>query len=89
MRPDESVGGAFVALHGSWNRASRTGCSVVHIPSKNGKPTGGYRRLSHQMGSRSEGRTACGRPAGLLILRDGSLLVTDDGAGVICRMSDP
>jgi glucose/arabinose dehydrogenase len=42
MFPQQYRGGAFVALHGSWNRTSRTGYKVVHIPFRNGKPSGGY-----------------------------------------------
>jgi glucose/arabinose dehydrogenase len=42
MFPPEYRGRAFVALHGSWNRANRTGYKVISIPMRGGQPTGGY-----------------------------------------------
>jgi glucose/arabinose dehydrogenase len=84
--PQQYRGGAFVALHGSWNRAQRTGYKVVHIPFRNGKPSGGYDDFVTGWAPDPKERTVWGRPAGLLVLRDGSLLVSDDGAGVIWRI---
>lgn len=86
MFPEHYRGGAFVALHGSWNRALRTGYKVVFIPFRNGKPTGGYDDFLTGWAPDPKDRTVWGRPAGLLVLRDGSLLITDDGAGVIWRV---
>ena len=86
MFPARYRGGAFVTLHGSWNRASRTGYKVVHIPFRNGKPFGGYDDFVTGWAPDPKLRTVWGRPAGLLVLRDGSLLVSDDGAGVIWRV---
>ena len=40
--PSEYRGDAFVTLHGSWNRAKRTGYKVVRLLMKDGKPTGAY-----------------------------------------------
>jgi glucose/arabinose dehydrogenase len=85
--PQQYRGGAFVALHGSWNRAQRTGYKVVHIPFRNGKPAGGYDDFLLGWAPDAKERTVWGRPAGLLVLRDGSLLVSDDGAGVIWRVT--
>ncbi|HEX2834393.1 MAG TPA: sorbosone dehydrogenase family protein [Thermoanaerobaculia bacterium] len=85
--PQQYRGGAFVALHGSWNRANRTGYKVVFIPFRNGKPTGGYDDFLTGWAPDPKDRTVWGRPAGLLVLRDGSLLVSDDGAGVVWRVS--
>ena len=87
MFPAQYRGGAFVTLHGSWNRALRTGYKVVHIPFRNGKPAGGYDDFVTGWAPDPKEKTVWGRPAGLLVLRDGSLLVTDDGAGVIWRVS--
>jgi glucose/arabinose dehydrogenase len=84
--PQQYRGGAFVALHGSWNRAQRTGYKVVHVPFRNGKPAGGYDDFITGWAPDPKERTVWGRPAGLLVLRDGSLLVSDDGAGVIWRV---
>lgn len=87
MFPAKYRGGAFVTLHGSWNRALRTGYEVVHIPFRNGKPAGGYDDFLLGWAPDPKDETVWGRPAGLLVLRDGSLLVSDDGAGVIWRVT--
>jgi glucose/arabinose dehydrogenase len=87
MFPQQYRGGAFVTLHGSWNRTLRTGYKVVHIPFRNGQPAGGYDDFLLGWAPDPKERTVWGRPAGLLVLRDGSLLVSDDGAGVIWRVS--
>jgi len=87
MFPARYRGGAFVTLHGSWNRALRTGYKVVHIPFRNGQPAGGYDDFVTGWAPDPKSRTVWGRPAGLLVLRDGSLLITDDGAGVIWRVT--
>lgn len=87
MFPQQYRGGAFVTLHGSWNRAQRTGYKVVHIPFRNGQPAGGYDDFLLGWAPDATARTVWGRPAGLLVLGDGSLLVSDDGAGVIWRVT--
>jgi glucose/arabinose dehydrogenase len=87
MFPPEYRGRAFVALHGSWNRAHRTGYKVITIPMRNGKPAGGYDDfVAGWMPSETQ-RTVWGRPVGLLVLGDGSLLVSDDGGGKIWRVT--
>jgi glucose/arabinose dehydrogenase len=87
MFPERYRGGAFVALHGSWNRTLRTGYKVIHVPFKNGRPIGGYDDFATGWVPDPKSREVWGRPAGLLVLRDGSLLISDDGAGVIWRVS--
>jgi glucose/arabinose dehydrogenase len=87
MFPAKYRGGAFVALHGSWNRGDRTGYSVIFIPFRNGAPAGGYDDFVAGWAPSPRERTVWGRPAGLLVLPDGSLLVTDDGAGAIWRVT--
>lgn len=87
MFPARYRGGVFVALHGSWNRASRTGYKVVHVPFKNGQPSGGYDDFVVGWAPDPESREVWGRPAGLLVLPDGSLLIADDGADVVWRVT--
>ncbi len=87
MFPPQYREGAFVAMHGSWNRSKRTGYKVVFVPFRNGKPTGGYDDFVVGWGSDPSSRFVWGRPVGLLVMRDGSLLVSDDGAGVIWRVT--
>jgi glucose/arabinose dehydrogenase/cytochrome c2 len=83
--PREYVGDAFVVLHGSWNRAFRTGHKIVRLPMKNGKPNGRY--IDFLTGFITEDGGAWGRPVGITVLKDGSLLLSDDGANVIYRIS--
>ena len=86
MFPPEYRGRAFVALHGSWNRANRTGYKVISIPFRNGHPTGGYDDFVAGWMTDETSRTVWGRPVGLLVLADGSLLISDDGGGKIWRV---
>ncbi len=77
-------GDALVSLHGSWNRSVRVGYTVVRVRFREGHPTG---EVSEWMsGFLSPEGQAWGRPAGLLELGDGTVLVMDDGAQVIWRV---
>ncbi len=79
------VGDAFVGLHGSWNRAQRTGYKVVRLKVKNGVPTGAYEDFltGFVLGDRG----VWGRPVGVAVAGDGALLVADDGSGVVWRVA--
>jgi glucose/arabinose dehydrogenase len=83
--PAEYRGDAFAALHGSWNRARRTGYKVVRILLKNGVPTGEYQDFL--TGFVASARGVWGRPVGVTVARDGALLVSDDASGVIWRVA--
>jgi glucose/arabinose dehydrogenase len=78
-------GDAFVALHGSWNRASRTGYKVVRVRLNQGVPTGEYDDFL--TGFVIDESKVWGRPVGVAVAHDGSLLVTDDASGTIWRVS--
>jgi glucose/arabinose dehydrogenase len=86
--PADYKGDAFVALHGSWNRAKPTGYKVVRVKFKDGKPVGGYDNFLTGFwdGSTSPAQV-WGRPVGLAVANDGSLLVSDDVGKVIWRVS--
>jgi glucose/arabinose dehydrogenase len=84
--PERYRGGAFVALHGSWNRSVPTGYKVGFVPFDNGRPAGGVEDFMTGFLDTSEA-TTWGRPVGLLVTPDGSLLVSDDGGHVIWRVS--
>lgn len=87
MFPAEYRGDAFVALHGSWNRAKRTGYKIIRIRFKDGRPAGGYDDFLTGWMLGEDSTDVWGRPVGLLVLPDGSLLVVDDGANKIWRVS--
>ncbi len=83
--PAEYQGAAFVALHGSWNRANRTGYKVVYLPMKDGKATGEY--VDFMTGFVTDAKHVWARPYGLAVLKDGSLLVGDDANNTIWRVT--
>ncbi len=90
MFPAKYKNGAFIAFHGSWNRAPlpQEGYYVVFVPFENGKPTGKWEVFADGF-SETEGRTprnAAHRPTGLAQGADGSLYVSDDQKGTIYRI---
>ena len=87
MFPKEYQGDAFVALHGSWNRKERTGYKVIRIPFEKGKPEGGYENFLTGWVPDAMGLDVWGRPVALVMLRDGSLLVSDDGGNKVWRVT--
>jgi glucose/arabinose dehydrogenase len=87
MFPQEYQGDAFVALHGSWNRDKRTGYKIIRIRFQNGKPVGGYDDFITGWMLGEDNPEVWGRPVGLLVLKDGSMLIADDAANKIWRVS--
>lgn len=87
MFPPEYRGSAFVAFHGSWNRALRTGYKIIRIPFRDGHPSGGYDDFVVGWMIDERSRNVWGRPVGVLVLADGSLLISDDGAGRVWRVT--
>ena len=85
--PAEYQGGAFVAMHGSWNRSKRVGYEVSFIPFKDGKPSGPVREFLTGWRISPESRDVWGRPVAIMQLPDGSILVSDDGGHKIWRIS--
>ena len=82
--PAEYRGDGFVAAHGSWNRAKRTGYKVVRIRMKDGVPTGEYEDFV--TGFVLDDRDVWGRPVGVAVAHDGALLISDDANGTIWRV---
>jgi len=83
--PQEYVGDGFAVLHGSWNHALRTGHKVVRVRMKNGVPTGEYDDF--MVGFIVDKHSVWGRPVGAAVAGDGSLLISDDSANAIYRIS--
>jgi glucose/arabinose dehydrogenase len=84
--PHRYRGGAFVGQHGSWNRAELSGYKVVFIPFSDGRPSGGMQDFLTGFICIDDPNKVYGRPCGLAVLADGSLLVADDAADVIWRV---
>jgi glucose/arabinose dehydrogenase len=84
--PAEYRGAAFVAMHGSWNRERRTGYKVVYLPfGADGRASGEY--VDFMTGFVTADGKVWGRPVGVAVAKDGSLLVSDDGSGSIWRVA--
>ncbi|MEM9404319.1 MAG: PQQ-dependent sugar dehydrogenase, partial [Pseudomonadota bacterium] len=83
MFPEEFRGAAFIAEHGSWNRSKKIGYRLTVVRLEDG------RALDYDVFADGwlQGEAVSGRPVDLLILDDGSLLVSDDFAGRIYRIS--
>ena len=82
----EYSSGAFVGQHGSWNRDPFSGYKVIFVPFANGKPVG--QAVDVLTGFIDEDKeVAFGRPVGVAIGGDGSLLVADDVGNVVWRVS--
>lgn len=78
--------GLYVAFHGSWNRSVPTGYKVVFVPLNNqGNVAGPVQDFV--TGWLKDANNQTGRPVGLAVGPDGSLYVSDDGAGRIYRIS--
>lgn len=85
--PAKYQGGAFVGQHGSWNRSVFSGYKVIFIPfDKNGQPGKPEDFLTGFIADESKNEVY-GRPVGVTVLEDGSLLVADDAANTIWRIS--
>lgn len=86
--PAEYKGDAFVALHGSWNSSQPTGYKVVRVRFRDGRPLGEYENFVTGFWASGEKRARVwGRPVGLAVARDGSLLIADDAGGAIWRVT--
>ncbi len=84
--PGEYQGDIFSSQHGSWNRAPRAGYEVIRVPlHQTGKASGEYEDFL--TGFVLPNGDVWGRPVGVAVASDGSLLVTDDGSNSIWRVS--
>lgn len=83
--PAKYQNGAFIGQHGSWNRSALSGYKVVFVPFKNGKPAG--KPEDFLTGFVESEKKVYGRPVGVTVMEDGSMLVNDDSAGTIWRVS--
>lgn len=85
--PEAYHSGAFVAFRGSWNRNGGTGYKIVFIPfNENGRPKGYYQDFLTGFLLNPTIPSIWGRPVGLLVLTDGSILFTEEANGRIYRI---
>jgi glucose/arabinose dehydrogenase len=83
--PAKYQNGAFIGQHGSWNRSQLAGYKVMFVPFKNGKPTG--KPEDFLTGFVQNEEKVYGRPVGVTVMEDGSLLVNDDSGNTIWRVT--
>ena len=84
--PAEYRGDIFASEHGSWNRSVRTGYEVIRVPlHQTGRASGEYEDFV--TGFVVDNGHVWGRPVGVTVAQDGSLLVSDDGSNSLWRIS--
>jgi glucose/arabinose dehydrogenase len=84
--PERYRNGAFIGQHGSWNRSELVGYKVVFVPFKNGRPSGKPEDFLTGFIADASKSEVYGRPVGITVLPDGSLLVADDAGNTIWRV---
>lgn len=92
MFPAKYKNGAFIAFHGSWNRAPmpQAGFCVVFVPFKNGKPSGNYEMFANGFTGKDVIKgpnEAKYRPCGLAQGPDGALYISEDKSGKIWKIT--
>ena len=85
--PERYHGGAFIGMHGSWNRSKMVGYKVAFIPFANGKPAGPMEDIVTGFIADESKFEAYGRPVGVTVASDGSLLVADDSGNKVWRIT--
>ncbi len=83
--PEKYRGDIFTAFHGSWNRSRRTGYKIVRVPLDHGKARGEYEDFV--TGFVTSDGDVWGRPVGVTVAKDGSLLFSEDAHGTIWKVS--
>lgn len=85
--PERYHGGTFIGMHGSWNRSKMVGYKVAFIPFANGKPAGPMEDIVTGFIADESKFEAYGRPVGVTVASDGSLLVADDSGNKVWRVT--
>lgn len=83
MFPPEYRGDVFVAQHGSWNRSRKVGYQLVRVRIEDGRAVGAEPFVHGWL----QGQDVSGRPVDVLVMPDGSMLVSDDKNGAIYRIT--
>ncbi|MEM7431326.1 MAG: PQQ-dependent sugar dehydrogenase [Pseudomonadota bacterium] len=81
--PEAYQGRIFIAEHGSWNRTEKSGYRITTVTVENGQSVA-YDVFADGF---NEGNTVFGRPVDILVRADGSMLVSDDQAGLLYRVT--
>ncbi|NCD71592.1 PQQ-dependent sugar dehydrogenase [Mucilaginibacter agri] len=84
--PQQYINGAFIGQHGSWNSSKLVGYKMMFVPFSNNKPGKPQDFLTGFMADTTK-KEVYGRPVGIAVAKDGSLLVADDSGNKIWRVS--
>ena len=84
--PEKYHNGAFIAQHGSWNRSTLSGYKVLFVPFQNGRPSGKPEDFLTGFIVDLKKEKVHGRPVGVVVLPDGSLLIADDVTNTIWQV---
>lgn len=85
--PEKYHNGAFITQHGSYNREELAGYKVVYVPFRNGKPSGPPEDFITGFIVEKGKDEVYGRPLGITMMNDGSLLVSDDKTNIVWRIT--
>lgn len=85
--PKKYQGGAFIGQHGSWNRSQFAGYKVAFVPFENGRPSGKPEDFLTGFISDESKNEVFGKPVGVFVLEDGSMLIADDAGNTIWKVS--
>lgn len=85
--PSRYHSGAFIGMHGSWNRSNFVGYKVAFVRFENGRPTGPIEDFLTGFIANEKALEVYGRPVGVTVWNDGSLLVADDSGRKVWRVS--
>ncbi len=85
--PAKYRGGAFIGQRGSWNSSNLVGYKVVFVPFENGRPSGPPQDFLTGFIADAKNSQVYGRPVGVSVLKDGSLLVADEPGGKVWRVT--
>jgi glucose/arabinose dehydrogenase len=85
--PSKYKGGAFIGQHGSWNRSALSGYKVVYVPFTNNKSANKTEDFLTGFIADANKKQVYGRPVGIAVAKDGSVLVADDASNGIWRVS--
>jgi glucose/arabinose dehydrogenase len=85
--PESYRQGAFIGQRGSWNRSAFSGYKVLFVPFKDGRPAGEAKDFLTGFIANEQTSEVYGRPVGVAVMPDGSLIVADDAGGKVWRVS--
>jgi glucose/arabinose dehydrogenase len=85
--PEKYRNGAFITQHGSWNRPILSRYKVVFVPFKNGRPSGAPEDFLTVFVDDLSKSEVYGRPVGIALLQDGSMLISDDVNNIVWRVT--